>query len=279
MHNSISSLFVNIARGKSAAHAYIIEGRAGAARDGFVKDFTKGLNCMAEDPAARPCGECASCRQIAAGTSMDVYHMSKSGKTAYKVAEDVEPFIERMSMGSYGRYNIGIIDEGDLLGEVNQNKLLKTLEEPEEGSLILLAVTNRDNLLSTVRSRCSIIRMADYVEEEPLENSESLMEIAGQIVECVSSGNGARRDAGGAGALAKMHFFELRGAVDKKVKTREEALELLGIIEDACRDKMVGGEMTGEMAMAIDLVERARMDIQLGMNYGKALRRLYLELA
>ena len=244
----------------SSAHAFIVEGRSGETRDRWIADFIKGLNCECEDINARPCNCCASCRQIDAGTSMDVIHMDKSGKTIYKV-EDAAAMIERLGMGSYGRHIIAVIDEADLLSESIQNKLLKTLEEPEEGAVIILATANRDNLLRTVRSRCNVIRISDFVgpespTEEELVASESIRELA------ESFGNSK--------------FYEWRAAVDKKIKSTEDAVALLGVMEDEYRDRMLED---ASYARAIDLIETARMDIYRGMQYGKALKRLFLELA
>ena len=252
----------------SSAHAFIVEARAGETRDKWIRDFVKGLNCECDDVSGRPCNNCASCRQIDAGTSMDVIHMEKSGKTAYKV-EDAAALIERIGMGSYGRHIIGVIDDADLLSESIQNKLLKTLEEPEEGAVIILATSNRDSLLRTVRSRCNIVRVSDFtgpeeLSEEEIEAGENIRELAGTI--------------------GQSKFYEWRASVDKKLKTQQDAISLLGIMEDAFRDAMIGsGDAlcadSAECARCIDLIETARMDIYKGMQYGKALRRLFLELA
>ena len=250
----------------SSAHAYIVEAGAGENRDRFVRDFVKGLNCECPDIGARPCNSCPSCRQIEAGTSMDVIHMEKSGKNAYKV-EDAAALTERLGMGSYGRHIVGVVDEADLLSETIQNKLLKTLEEPEEGAIIILATANRDNLLRTVRSRCNAIRVSDYAGYESDEAeavNENITETAAIFI------NSARRMTGDRTAR-RTPFHECRTAIDKKIKTQEEAIELLGVIEDACGEQHI--------ADAIDRIETARMDIYRGMQYGKALRRLYLELA
>ncbi|MBQ0017660.1 MAG: hypothetical protein KBS63_00410 [Clostridiales bacterium] len=265
MPSSINSLIVNICEGASAAHAFIVEGVAGEARSSFVQELAEGLSCQAADPADRPCGRCSACIQIKAGTNMDIYHMSMSGKQGYKVEDDVEPFIEKLSMSPYGRYRIGIIDEADLLSEIVQNKLLKTLEEPEPGSVIILAASNRDNLLQTVRSRCSLIRMSDYVgeDDESREHNEAIRDAAGFFVQ-----TGRDRAA----------FCDFRTDTDKKIKSREDALEMLSIAEEGCRDCMIRGELPGEMARRIDLIETAKMDIQRQMDYKKALRRLFLEM-
>ena len=240
----------------SSAHAYIVEGK-GASRQAFVRKFIKGLNCADENPAARPCGTCPSCIQIDAGTSMDVVHMDKSGKTTYMV-KDATAMIERLSMGSYGRHVIGVIDDADALSETIQNKLLKTLEEPEPGVVIILATNNADNLLSTVRSRCNLVRISDF-EQIADEGSDANIDEAAEFI------------------LTKHNFYEYRELIDKKIKTSEDAVALLSAIEDRCHTEMLNGNR--QMAQTIELIETTRTDIFLGMNYSKALRRLCLELA
>ncbi len=270
---SINQLIMNITEGARAAHAFIIEGRAGDARASLIGTLAAGLECTSAEVSARPCGKCPACRQAAAGTSMDIVHMAKSpsagksGRETYKVDNAAE-FIERLSMGSYGRFLVGIIDDADSLSETIQNKLLKTLEEPAPDTVILLAVSNRDNLLSTVRSRCSDIRVSDYLEEETEgaeENEAGKAAIAG-LAGMMESGS---------------PFCEFRAALDKAVKTREDALIFLAVLEDALREKMLhAADRAGSVKFAesIEKVNICRMDIKREMNHSRALKRLYLEV-
>ena len=124
----LNSIIKSIAGGTSSAHAYIVEGRAVSAREEFINSLAMGLECLDPDAGARPCGHCSACRQVAAGSSMDVVRMQMSGKNGYKV-DDANAFSSRLDMGAYGRYLIGIIDDADSLSDIVQNKLLKTLED------------------------------------------------------------------------------------------------------------------------------------------------------
>ena len=240
----------------SSAHAYIVEGQ-GQARIDFVSKFIKAINCESDAVGSRPCNSCPSCRQVDAGTSMDVVYMEKSGKTTYTV-KDASALIDRLGMGSYGRHVIGVIEDADALSETIQNKLLKTLEEPEAGAVIILSTTNSDNLLSTVRSRCNIVRVSDFADAP--DNAESNEEIE-KVAELI---------------LKKHYNYECREAIDKKIKTQEDAVLLLGLIEDRFHSELANNK---SMANGIDLVEQARMDIYMGMSYSKALKRLCLELS
>lgn len=240
----------------SSAHAYIVEGQ-GQARTDFVSKFIKAINCEESEIGNRPCNACPSCRQIDAGTSMDVVYMEKSGKTAYTV-KDASALIDRLGMGSYGRHVIGVVEDADALSETIQNKLLKTLEEPEAGAVIILSTANSDNLLSTVRSRCNLIRVSDFTDAPAgAESNEEIEKVADFIFE-------------------KHYNYECRDAIDKKIKTQEDAVLLLGLIEDRFHSELASNR---NMANGIDKVEQARMDIYMGMNYSKALKRLCLELS
>ncbi len=257
----ISGIIENITRGSSSAHAYIVEGRNGDARSAFVTSLAMGLECLDPDVSARPCGNCSACRQVAAGSSLDIVRMQMSGKTSYKT-EDANAFAERLDMGAYGRFLIGIIDDADRLSETVQNKLLKTLEEPRDGVLLFLGSSNSDHLLDTVRSRCSTIRLSEYADADGSaeEGTEALKKAAEML-------------AGGC------VFHEFREALDKSVKTREDALALADMTEDILRGRMLAGDDPAGMAAKLELCEKARADIERDMDKNKALKRLCLELS
>lgn len=234
----IAELITNIRNGTSSAHAYILEGSPKAARENFVRELLAGLDVH----------------------GLDIVRMEKSGKNGYRT-KDAEPFIERLEMRAYGDHLVGLIDDADSLGEPVQNKLLKTLEEPRPKVMIILGASNRDALLSTVRSRCGIIRLSDYTDAaEDEHDAEGLKKAAAMM-----TGGGAA-------------FHEFRDAVDKSVKSRSDALDLLDMIEDGLRERMMKGNDPALMARRIETAERARMDIERDMDRGKALKRLFLEL-
>lgn len=258
---TISELIGSIAGGGSSAHAYLVEGDGAYERKSFIEKLAMGLECSCSDIAGRPCGRCPSCRQIKAGTGMDIVRMQMSGKTSYQV-KDADEFTERLSMGSYGRYLIGIIDDADCLTEAVQNKLLKTLEEPHDSVIMLLGTSNRDRLLSTVRSRCGVVRLQDY-EEGALGESAGTDEIR-RAAELMLGRTAA--------------FCEFREQADSCIKTPADAFMLIDALEDGLRDNMINGNNATAFAGMIETCELARVDIERGMDKNKALRRLFLEL-
>lgn len=236
----VSEIAVNIAEGTSSAHAYIVEGKPAAVRERLIDSLLSGLGIH----------------------MLDIVRMQKSGKDSYKV-DDANAFIERLDMGAYGSHLVGIIDDGDSLSEIVQNKLLKTLEEPRGSVIILLGTSNRDCLLSTVRSRCSVIRTADYFGEQ--EDEGAAAEELRAAAELMTDRDSA--------------FHEFRAAIEKCVKTRADALALLDLLEDGLRERMLGGSDVHAMADAIELAEKARVDIERDMDKNRALKRLRLELS
>ena len=254
---TVNSIIKNITGGQNSAHAYIIEGRAGSAREGFIRQLAMGLECLDPDVSARPCGRCESCRQVAAGSSMDIVRMQMSGKTGYK-SEDASAFAGRLDMGAYGRFLIGIIDDADSLSETVQNKLLKTLEEPRDNVIILLCASNPDHLLSTVRSRCSVIRPADDMQAD--EKSKGIRALSEMYV----SG-----DEG---------FYAARDSIEKNIKSGDDARSLIEAVEDLLREKMKNSGDPQAWAMMIENCERVSADMETGMDRTRALKRLWLEL-
>ena len=236
----LDELVQSITEGRSGAHAFIIEGRAGEARDAFISELIKELGC----------------------TEIDIVNMEMSGKIGYRVKEDVLPFIERLGMSPYGRYLAGIINGAESLNEASQNKLLKTLEEPSEGVLIFLATSRIDELLRTVRSRCSLIRIQEfegYSDEEAEKRSEEIM--SGVFMLLTQRGD----------------FYEFREFLDKNIKSKEDALSFIAFSEDRLRKSMTEGKAVNLCADMIETAEKTAMDITKGMDRNRALKRMYLE--
>lgn len=278
---TVSDIIRNISGGATSAHAYIVEGRPGVGRDTFISELAMGLECLDPDVGARPCGHCSACRQVAAGTSLDIVRMQMSGKTGYKT-EDANAFAERLDMGAYGRFLIGIIDDADSLSETVQNKLLKTLEEPRGNVILLLGTGNRDHLLSTVRSRCSMVTVPgdDGASEDESAKTEALKAAAEMLLSGGYAGGGYGSRAGRSDDIAAggAAFCEFRDAVEKSVKARADALSLISLAEDIARERMLSADDAAAMADTLELCERARADIEQGMDRSRALKRLFLEL-
>lgn len=135
----------------SAAHAYLFSGPHGVGKTSLARIIAKALNCV-DGPTDTPCGKCDSCRQIVEGNSLDVIEIDGASNRGI---DSIRGIIEnaRVSPAS-SRYKVYIIDEVHQITSEAFNALLKTLEEPPKHVVFILATTEIDKVLPTIKSRC-----------------------------------------------------------------------------------------------------------------------------
>jgi DNA polymerase-3 subunit gamma/tau len=134
------------------APAYLFTGIRGTGKTSTARVLAKSLNCTAEPlPTLTPCGVCESCHTIAAGHSLDVTEIDAASHTG---VENVRKIIEDVHLAAIGRYRLWIIDEVHKLSNAAMNALLKVLEEPPQNVVFVLATTEIEKVLDTIRSRC-----------------------------------------------------------------------------------------------------------------------------
>src|SRR6266540_6080606 len=132
-------------------HAYLFVGSRGTGKTSMAKILARSLNCV-NGPTLEPCGECESCRTIAAGTSLDVIEMDAASNRS---VDDVRELRERVGFApAAGRWKVYILDEAHMLTKEAWNAFLKTLEEPPPNTIFVLATTEPQKVLPTVADRC-----------------------------------------------------------------------------------------------------------------------------
>ena len=134
------------------AHGYLFTGTRGVGKTTVARIFAKALNCeSAAGPTPEPCGACVSCKEIAAGTSGDVFEIDGASNTG---VDDVRELRENVKyLPARGRYKVYIIDEVHMLSKNAFNALLKTLEEPPAHVVFIFATTEPHKIPDTVLSR------------------------------------------------------------------------------------------------------------------------------
>ena len=136
---------------KRVAHAYVFSGMRGVGKTTVARILAKGLNCE-QSPASEPCEQCQSCLEITRGHSVDVIEIDGASNTG---VDDVRELRENVKFSPFrGGYRVYIIDEVHMLSNSAFNALLKTLEEPPDHAVFVLATTEVHKIPATILSRC-----------------------------------------------------------------------------------------------------------------------------
>ena len=133
------------------SHAYLFTGPRGTGKTSTARILAKSLNCK-NGPTIQPCGECASCKDITNSIPIDVIEIDAASN---RKVEDAQNILEKVQyVPVNGKFKIYIIDEVHMLTNHAFNALLKTLEEPPENVIFILATTEVHKVLDTIKSRC-----------------------------------------------------------------------------------------------------------------------------
>jgi len=159
---------------KKIAPAYLFNGPRGTGKTSSARIFAKSLNCQAFDqPTIAPCCKCDLCRQITDGSALDIIEIDAASNTG---VENIREIIERARFApTQARWKVYVIDECHMLSTAASNALLKTIEEPPSKVVFILATTNPERVLNTIKSRC---QKFDFRRISPNDIFQHLSEIA-----------------------------------------------------------------------------------------------------
>jgi DNA polymerase-3 subunit gamma/tau len=152
--SAVDLLRGEISRGRHG-HAYLFSGPRGCGKTSLARIVASALNCTRRRDDGEPCRECESCVSISSGNSLDVVEIDGASNRGI---DEIRELKEHISLSPFsGKYKVYIIDEVHMLTEQAFNALLKTLEEPPETVVFVLATTEPHKVPSTIRSRCQHI--------------------------------------------------------------------------------------------------------------------------
>ena len=232
-------------------HAYLFCGTRGTGKTTVAKIFAKAVNC--EHPVdGSPCGECAVCKAIAAGNSMNVIEIDAASNNGVDNIREIRE--EVAYRPTEGRYKVYIIDEVHMLSIGAFNALLKTLEEPPEYVIFILATTEAHKIPVTILSRCQrydfkrisietiSARLQELINKEGWDVEEKAVRYIARM------GDGSMRDA--LSLLDQCVAFHYG-----KLLTYENVLDVLGAVDTAVFSKMFGAVCRGNTRECMEELE------------------------
>ena len=194
----VTETLANAIKMNRVAHAYIFSGARGVGKTTAARILAKALNCV-NGPTPEPCGECDSCKEIAAGSSLDVIEIDAASNRGIDQIRELREMVRYAPAAS--RSKVVILDEAHMLTGEASNALLKTLEEPPERVIFVMATTQPEDLEDTIRSRAQhfhfraltfneITSRLQYIaEKEDLKIDDGALSVMARMAE------GSMRDA------------------------------------------------------------------------------------
>ena len=247
------------------AHAYLFSGPRGTGKTSTARILAKALNCE-QGPTPVPCGHCANCERIAAGTSMDVIEIDAASNTG---VDDIRELREQVSFAPVdGRYKVYIIDEVHMLSTGAFNALLKTLEEPPAHVVFILATTDPQKIPATIHSRCQRfdfrrVTVDEIVEHLAMVAKGSGIEADEEALRLIAiQSEGGLRDA--------LSLLDQCGVMAKQV-TAATVREVLGIVGREALQSLT--EAIGQKNLPVALAK-----LNLLLEQGKDVRQVLTEL-
>ena len=245
----VTSTLANAIKNDRVAHAYIFSGARGVGKTTAARILAKAMNC-AQGPTAEPCGECDSCKEIAAGTSLDVIEIDAASNRGIDQIRELREMVRYAPAAS--RSKVVLLDEAHMLTSEASNALLKTLEEPPDRVIFVMATTEPENLADTIRSRSQHFHF----------RALTFAEITGRLEEIAAKEN-LKIDPGALAVIARMAEGSLRDALSLLEQARaycgdviadKEVRELLGVVPEDSLNELVAAIAEGSADRALGLV-------------------------
>ncbi len=247
----VTRTIANAIRTGRVAHAYIFSGARGVGKTTTARILAKALNCTGGS-TAEPCNECDSCREISVGTSLDVLEIDAASNRGIDQVRELREMVRYAPAG--GRYKVVILDEAHMLTPEASNALLKTIEEPPEKVVFVLATTQPEDLAETIRSRSQhfhfralsfaeiVAALTGIAAKEGLEVEE------GALAVMARAADGSLRDA--------MSLLEQARAYCGTAIDESQVRAFLGVVATEVLDELVGAIESRSVERALTLVHR-----------------------
>ncbi|WP_026788696.1 DNA polymerase III subunit gamma/tau [Planktothrix rubescens] len=247
---AIATTLTNAIESQRIAPAYLFTGPRGTGKTSSARILAKSLNCLAnQNPTATPCGVCEVCKGITNGSTLDVIEIDAASNTG---VDNIRELIERSQFAPVQcRYKVYVIDECHMLSTAAFNALLKTLEEPPDRVVFVLATTDPQRVLPTIISRCqrfdfrripldSMIKHLKYIaQQEAINIADDAVFMVAQIAQ------GGLRDA--ESLLDQLSL--LSGEI-----TVEKVWDLVGAVPERDLISLLEAIDSGDTAIILDCI-------------------------
>ena len=196
---SLTSTLKNAIANNKLAHAYLFCGPRGVGKTSCARIFAKTINCLSPTADGEPCNHCESCLAFNEQRSYDIYELDAASNNS---VDDIRQLVEQVYIPpQIGKYKVYIIDEIHMLSTSAFNAFLKTLEEPPEYAIFILATTEKHKIIPTILSRCQIYDFKRITAEDMVDHLTFVAKSEGYTVEpealnlIALKADGAMRDA------------------------------------------------------------------------------------
>jgi DNA polymerase III subunit gamma/tau len=244
----VTGTLANAIKNNRVAHSYIFSGARGVGKTTAARILAKALNCV-KGPTPEPCGECDACVEIAAGNSLDVIEIDAASNRGIDQIRELREMVRYAPAAA--RTKVVILDEAHMLTGEASNALLKTLEEPPDRVIFVMATTQPEDLVDTIRSRSQHFhfraltfneitdRLKYIADKEALKIEDGALSVIARMAE------GSMRDA-----LSLLE--QARAYCGDDIKD-DAVRELLGVVpEDALRELVEAiTEQSAERALGL----------------------------
>ncbi|MBI4781308.1 MAG: DNA polymerase III subunit gamma/tau [Oscillatoriophycideae cyanobacterium NC_groundwater_1537_Pr4_S-0.65um_50_18] len=276
---AIASTLTNALRQQKIAPAYLFTGARGTGKTSSARILAKSLNCLSSPvPTEKPCGVCEVCRAIANGSALDVVEIDAASNTG---VDNIRELIERSQFAPVqARFKVYVVDECHMLSTAAFNALLKTLEEPPDRVVFVLATTDPQKVLPTIISRCQrfdfrripLEAMVEHLSQIAAQEAIAITPTALQLVGQISQGG--LRDAESLldqlslleGEVTSDRVWDLVGAVPER--------DLLALALAIAQD-----DSTAVIDQARHLMDRGREPLTVLQNLASFYRDLLIAKA